>query len=108
MGGVLKRTALTSKVKTYFYYGDHHLVTKSTAQEADSGNDVYSGSLACEEESGSTTNVVNCLNNSDIFTILDFTNSASNHTVSDIADALIADAAADDTLNQPLRRGTNI
>lgn len=126
--GILKRTSATSQA--YFGYGEHHLVTASNAQQSiDLSRNFdtrYSGSLSCELEGTSTTNVLHCLNATDIFTILDFTNPQANapyinlytvkriwttEFVRSVAEAYTNGASTntgDSTSNDELRRGTNV
>lgn len=123
--GTLKRTSSNSEA--YFGYGSHFLVTASTAQSTEAlalnYNTRYAGSLACELESATTTNVDHCLNHTDIITILDFGNPTANapymnlytvkriwttesvNSVSNVTGTTVTDP---ERLKQELRRGTNV
>jgi hypothetical protein len=126
--GVLKRTS--TNAEAYFSYGAHHIVTVSDVQTTDvkSTNAYYGGSIACELEGTSTTNVDHCMNHTDLFTVLDFTNFQANppyinlYTAKrvwttefkkslsnlDAKGASISATTDPERLRQELRRGTNV
>jgi hypothetical protein len=75
--GTLKRTS--SRMSAVFGYGEHYVITANTTADTITGyagTYDYDGDISCE--TGDTYYVQNCLNQSDIFTVLDFASPRNN------------------------------
>lgn len=114
--GVLKRTSATAKA--LFGYGYHHVIMTSTLQQFTDDETGFDGDISCEN-GPSTSDVPNCLNTSDIFTLLDNTNYLANPPYLNLYTAKrlwtteykhdVGDAAKGKTLStNELHRGTSL